>query len=265
MRTRYGKLRYRPRRKYIRRARSTKRGSVSNKVKNYVKKAIHANLENKESIQYGANQSISNIVSGSTPGGIALLPSCGQGTSNSSRTGNQIKIVKGFIRGFVNILPYNSVSNPLSTPVYVKMWLVRSLADQAQLGVGSVDWTKFFKTSGGSVGFQGNMLDACLDVNNDLFRVFQTKTIKIGAGYASSTGQVGTGGYYDNSSMSRPFYFNWGKHCRKFLKYNDNDSPYLPTNQNLYLVMNTFYADGSNSGLTPAEYHYTSVCRFEDA
>lgn len=262
MRTRYGKLYKRRPRKYLRKSKRTKR--VSNRIKRYVKKIIHSTVENKELIRYSTNEAITQIIA-TSPNGVPLIPQIPQGTGDNQRVGNQVRCVKGVINGRINILPYSATLNPLSTPVLVKMWFVKSLSINGQVGMTSLPWNNFFRGNGASLPFQGTMLDYFLPVNGDYWKVFATKTFKIGAGYASSTGPVGTAGYFDNSPMSVPFSFNFGRYLKKQLKFDDNTAVQYPTNDNFYVALQVQYADGSTTGLTPAEWHYVIDFKYEDA
>lgn len=241
--------------------RKNKSSKVSKTVKKYVKAAIHSNIENKVYTSYGANTAIQSASTGGAPTSLYLCPQLGQGTSQGQRIGNVVKVVGGSVRGFVNILPYSSTTNPLSTPIYVRMFLCRYKKTNLTSGI---TFTDFFQLGGNSAGFQGNILDMVFKVNTDVWTIYQTKTIKVGAGYASSTGPVGSGGYFDNSSMSRPFSFNIGKHLTRTQKYDDSSSS-LPTNNNLWLFFQAVNADGSSSAINAAEYSYNIEIKYEDA
>lgn len=237
---------------------------VSPSLKSYIKKQIHNNMENKVILGYAVNQTITTA-SASNPFTIQnLLPTIAQGTGHSSRIGNEITIRSAYVSGYVNLLPYNAVTNPLSTPVMVKMWLCSSKTVNTNL-ISSTDIsTSFFEINNGSVGFQGNMLDMILTPNRDSWTIYATKKFELGATYASTNGGVGTGGYFDNSKMSIPFYFNYGKYFKRALKYNDTLTN-IPTNRNLFLVIQAVYADGSATAVSIAECHYQFRINFEDS
>lgn len=254
----------RPRRKILRR-RAGKKGSVSTKIKKYVNRVIHRNIENKEFLSYGANQSII-CASATTPSGIALIPAISQGGSVNNRIGDAVRLRRGVIRGYVNIKEYNATTNPYSAPYWIKIWICRNLQYAGQIPQNSLDYSTFFRTGGSNIAFQGNMLDMCLPVNEELWKVEATKTFRVGATYASATGPVGSNSYFDNSHMSVPFYFNYSKYTKKLLKFNDGSNSNLCTNHNLYFIVQAVYADGSTAGsIVPAEFHYTNRFEYEDA
>lgn len=255
---------FKPRRPRSKRGKKSGKSRVSKATKNYVKRELHRNIENKEVIRYTANEGITSTLN-ATPIGIPCIPALSQGTAENNRIGNNVKCVKGTITGRVNLLPYNATTNPLSTPILVKMWLVRHLGINGQVAMSGLSWTNFFRGNGTTLGFQQSPLDMFLPINSDYWKVLATKTFKLGAASATATGAVGTGGYFDNSPMSVPFYFNFGKKLRKILKYSEDNALNYPTNDNCYVAVQVVNADGSSTAVTPAEWHYVIDFKFEDA
>ncbi|AUM61729.1 capsid [uncultured virus] len=258
---RYAKKAYK-KRSYKRPRKTYKKRSLTTRIK----RVISSQVERKSYVIYGTNQSIATTSGGATPSNINLMPQLSQGTQQEQRVGQQVKITHAMVRGFVNLLPYNATTNPLSTPIWLKMWVVSSkLINTA--GFSNVPQTSFFEVGTDTVGLQGNMLDMTFPVNKDAFTVYASKKINLGATYASATGPVGTGGYFDNSKMSVPFYFSFGRHFKQQLKYNDDSSSLngnYPYNRNCYLVFQAVYADGSSVVGPIAEYHYTIKIDFTD-
>lgn len=257
---------FRPRMKKQRKVTRPKRlfQGVSRPLKNYIKRAIGQKMENKTVLGYAANQSITTA-SSTTPFTIQnLLPALSIGTGVSNRVGNEVRVKSAYVSGYINLLPYNAVTNPLSTPIIVKMWLCSSKTINTNLISNTSIATDFFEINNGSVGFQGNMLDMILTPNKDNWTVLQTRKFELGATTATNNGQVGTGGYFDSSKMTKPFYFNYGKHFKNALKYNDSLTN-VPTNRNLFLVVQAVNADGSSTAVNVAECHYQFRVNFEDA
>lgn len=249
--------------KRLARRKTSKRVSKSFAAK--VKRVISRQAENKVWLAYGANNAITTVSTGATPTNIQLVPSVSQGTGHANRVGDVINIRKAYIRGFVNLLPYNATTNPTVGPVYVKMWLlsVKNMTNSGTLS-SSLIGNNMFEAGTSSIGFQGNMLDMVLSPNDMLVTVHKTKTIRLEAGatqgstyYNAAGGSCGGKG-----SFSVPFYFSYAKHMRR-LKYDDT-SPVQPTNRNLFLAFQAVYADGTSLALTTAEYHYAIRVEFED-
>jgi len=235
-------------------------GKLAKGVRTYIKRAIKATAETKHFIDYGANQSIAGASSSITPTTRNLVPQIIQGVGKSQRIGNSVTVSSATIKGRVNILPYNSVTNPAPAPVLIKMWLISSIVTNAPAVGTLASWSSFFDINNSSVGFQCNPLDLNLPVNKDMWRVHSTKQFKIGA-TSSSNAIPSPNSYYDSSPMSVPFQFSFGKHI-KTLKYDDTTAP--ATNKNLYVLFQVVNADGTASALTSAEYHYVTQINYKD-
>lgn len=252
-----------PRRKIICRKKSLAKKRVPKSIKRYVKKAIHRNIENKEMIAYTTNQSLV-CTQGGVPLGTNLILAPTVGTADHQRIGNCIKLVRGVFEGRINIVPYDAANNPLSTPVLVKMFVVRHMGvTGSQSTLANYAWSTFFRSSGATNGFTNSPLDLFQPINTQVWRVLMTRTYKIGAANATTTGKVGTGGYFDNSPMSVGFKFNYAKYCRKVLKFSEEDA--YCKNDNLIAIWQCVMADGSSTTLSPAEVHYCNTFVFEDA
>lgn len=263
---RYGIRRRRRTLRLTRRKRFGRRTrKVSKTVKRFVKREIGRRIENKEFITYSANGSITTAGVGSSPVCWGLFPSLTNGTNDSNLLGKEAKPVSGIIHGHVNLLPYNSTTNPNPGPLYVKIFFLKNTITQGQFStVPSTFFDAFYKVNNGSATFQGNTLDLHLPVNQEGWRLLGTRTIKLGSTAPSATGPISSGTYFDNSTMSRSFKFNWGRFAKKVLKFNDGGG--LPLNNNMYMVMQAVPANGTtNTGYVPAEYHFVNRFKFEDA
>ena len=262
--------RYYPRRRYGRKAAPKRRYAKKSSKKGSsfaarVKKIIHRQLENKVVTGYAVNQSIAYAGSITDPTRIILTPAILQGFGVSNRIGNQVRVMRAVARGFVNLKPYNATSNTTQCPIYVKMWLCRRVDTNLTISSAPVttDYANFFQQGNSVLPFQSNMLDMLLYTNKDYWTVFKTKTIQLGTltnpSASNSTLLAG------NSNVSVPFYFDLTKHLG-LLKFNDNNASYLPTNKELFLVMQCCPADGSTLGaLDACEFHYTVQYEYEDA
>lgn len=237
---------------------------VTPKVKAYVKKAIQSNAENKVFIDYQSNNTITSAgTAAPQPYAIGLSPTITQGTSSNQRIGNQVTVKKAWVRGWVNLTPFNSISNVGPVPCLVKIWLCKNRKVNSNNIADTSIATDFFDTGAGVVGFQGNVLDMNLPNNMDNWHIFEEKTFKIGAASASATGPVGTGGYYDNSPMTVPFYFEYGKHLG-LLKFTDGSVP--ATNKNCFVVIQVVYANGNSAATsTAAEVHWSLRLEYQDS
>lgn len=253
----------RPSNKTTRKRRSTTK-KVSSAVKTYVKRTIHKNIENKLWITYGLNQTLVTA-SGGNPIAINVVPFPPQSTTTtqSTRIGNAIKVVKGYIRGHVNLLPYNATTNPYVGPVYIKMWLCSNKTINTSAISATNCSADFFEVNGGTTGFQGNMLDMEFSNNRDNWIIYKTKTFELGTTAVAGFASANSAAWNDNSRFSKPFYFSFGRHMKRQIKFVDSST--TPTNINMFLIMQAVYADGSSSSVNSAEYHYSTRVEYEDA
>lgn len=237
------------------------RTNLKRTISMVIKKSLSSKIEKKQWVYYQNYNAVSTC-SASIPVNVNLLPtSMIQGIGDAQRVGNQIKISQATIEGYVSLAPYNSITNPLSTPVMVKMFMFKSKQVNTQnLGATSIS-TNFFKVNNSGTGFQGNTLDLVLPIDIDMFTLLSTKTFKLGAASATTTGKVGTSGYYDNSPMNHHFKFNYGRHVKSQLKFDDNNSI---TNNNLWLAVQVVYADGSTLAIQPALWCYCVNIHYTD-
>lgn len=242
------------------RKKTAQKKNVSLAVKQYVKRRIHANMENKIYVDYGVNQLITNAGAG-TPTGKFLLPVILQGTGQNQRVGNEINIRYASVRGYVNLLPYNGTSNPEPSVQLVKIWIV-SGKKQNTNNIALYDWSKWFEVGATNAPFQGNTLDMVLSPNKEDFKVHAVKQFKLGLA-GDSKGSNPVNSYYDNSPMTMPFYFNFTKGCRKRQKFLDNTG--APTNDNVWIIFQSVNADGTSTSINSCEFHYQTRVVYEDA
>jgi len=238
-----------------------KRSGGRQAITKIVKSVLSRQAENKAWFDYGANQSII-CTAVSTPTNKNLLPQLAQGVSKSQRVGNEIRVKSGYVKGHVNILPFDSITNNLPVPCYVKIWILSQKIVNTNSLASTTIASNLFDTVSSAVGMQGNMLDIDFTLNKDSWISHGSKTLKLGSGYPSATGPVGTAGYYDNSPMSLPFYFNFGKYI-KSLKFDDTTT--VPTNRNMWIAFQVVPANGATAtGQIMAEFHYSTRVEYED-
>jgi len=258
----YGKRGFAKRRRGVRKGvRKGRSSNLKRTISRVVKNSLRSKIEKKQWVYY-QNYNAITTCSASIPVNVNLLPTAMvQGTGDAQRVGNQIKISSAQIEGYVNLAPYNSITNPLSTPVMIKMYLFKVKQVNIQnLGASNIG-SAFFKVNNSGTGFQGNTLDLVLPVDNDQFTLLSQKTFKIGASNATATGKVGTSGYYDNSPMNHHFKFNYGRHVKSQLKFDDNNGI---INNNVWLAVQAVYADGSTLSLQPALWCYCVNIHYTD-
>lgn len=233
-----------------------------------VKRVIHRLAENKTITQDASNESITPCRGvGSAPYFINLLPTIATGTTQGTRIGNQVRIVKNHIKGFVNLLPYSSTTNPYVCPIMVKMWVVSwKFANPAFSQPALSDFSNFFQRGSATTNFIGNPLDMLRDINTDCWTVHKVKSFELNSSLQTSNSVAGTNAIYQSPSgvWSKRYSFEVAKYV-KMLKYDDSISN-QPTNKNLYLVIQTVRADGGSVGAGDVyvENHWQNTMYYED-
>lgn len=225
-------------------------------------------VENKEINDYWTNQKVKSLSSGTNDGTACrqLLPLPAQGTGANQRIGNNIKVVSGVLKLNLNLAEYDATFNPVGTPVEVRVMVFRDLQNTGTQNIlaSASFFDDIWRLNGYNVGPQGSKLDLMLNINDTHFRVLYNRVFKLGAASYSSTGPVGSAGYFDNSPMSRQITINWGKWVKKQLKFSDGGA--YPTNDNLYIVYFPIRGDGaSSSGYKLIETHGLNFIKYEDA
>lgn len=242
-------------RRYARKSRkTTRKPTVSLAVKKYVKRTIHTQNENKTQQYIGLNQSISPLTGYS----LNILPQLSQSTSQVGRIGNEVNVTRGVIRGLVNLLPYNSVSNPLCMQ-RVRI-MVLSMKDDNS---GTLSTTGIWQYGNSALDLQANLGDTMYCINKDKFVKYYDKTFALGSPSQSSLTNNLAGQHFSNDKFQIPFYFDYSKHLKSKLKFNDSTS--VCTNRNMFLWITSVNADGSATAVTPAEAHVFLDLQFEDA
>lgn len=243
---------------------TAKKAPISTAVKTFVQQSLSRQIESKEIVAYGFNIDILTVAS-STPTNICLLPEPSQGTGQSDRVGNEIKIKNLYVKGFVNLKPYDSTTNPTApTPLMVKLWVI-SAKNVNTNTLSNTAVQDYFSIANNSVGFNANIRDQLLPVNQDMFKVHASKVFKIGVGAPSTyAGTTSSSAYLDNSPMIHPFSFDCSKYVST-LRFDESQT--WATNKNLFLVVTATRCDGvtTSATLAPCEWHYMVQTKYHDA
>lgn len=250
---------------YLKRKKSKSRvirkTTIPKPLKKYIRNQIHRNAENKVYVQYGAKNTITSLSTGTNPNQIYLLPQLTQGTGQSQRIGNEIKIQSGRIHGYVCCLPNSATAT--FQPTIVKMWLLSYKVYNQFTPLTTSQMANFFEVGNSNGSWQCNLLDTQFPINKDDWTVYVTKQFEIGLGGASTAFNTAVGAY-DNSRIVHKFSFSYGKHFKQSLKYTDSASN-VPTNRNLFLLIQAVRADGSYStGDSPCSITYVNDVVYED-
>lgn len=261
-----GKKKRAPLRKF--KPKSTK---VTKPIKNYVKKEIARQAENKQAdIVAGYQIGPYSGTFWNTTGIIPITPYDGfitilQGTGQNNRIGNQVRTRKVILRGvlFPNI--FNATSNPSPKPMEIKFFFGHHKISSTILPQ-SASFNAFYQNGSGSSTFTNNLLDLLKPINKDTWTVKKTFTYKIG--YADANSSTGVN-YISNNDfkLNRKFSIDLTKYCPKVLKWNDNAT--TPTTNGLFWWIQVVYADGTSTTGSPAinqlaQIQYSLSYIFED-
>lgn len=230
-----------------------------------IKRVLHSQIENKISSHYAVNQLLTLATSGVVPYFINLTPSPTQGVTSQQRIGNSIRVVKASVNGFVNVLPYNAVTNLMPSPISVKMWLCKRKNFNNDIRLpNTTDFNNFFQSGATALGFQQNMLDMTLRNNTEYWTILSSKTIQLQNNYYAGATAPTTSIIGSAYRVSQPFRFSFAQHLG-LCKYNDTVT--FPQNKELFLVFQPVYADGSTApaGSGLAEVHFNVEWEYEDA
>lgn len=209
-------------------------------VKSYVRKTVMNMAEAKQVVSGGIVQ-LDSAQTGQSPSALNLVPRIEQGAQQNQRTGNDVKVVSGLVRGHLNINIQNVTTNQFGGPVLVKMWLCRyKTANTSSILNTNADTAFFEGGAGGAIGFTGTIQDMTNFPNVDSWDVMSTKEYKLGlASPQASTPAIAS--YYDDSPSCVAFEFDLGKYLRGTTQYLDNTSS-VSINKNLFLVFQATYA-----------------------
>lgn len=232
-------------------------------IRRQVIRELQNRAEQKIRVQSVTNFAVTSA-NGGVPTSIYLSPLLLQGTADNQRIGNRVNVTSSVMNMFMNLLPYNSLTNTGPMPVMVKIWIARYKIRNTSNVANTTVATDFFQNDGTTNGFAGNMLDMCYAVNEQSWDLLETRTFKLGVGDTNATQAANTASWLDDSSFSKEIKFDFTPYIKGMHEWNDNTN--VPTNRNLWMFIQTVYADGSNTGgLTPIELHNSQITKFTDS
>lgn len=249
---------YRRKRTYKRKTGMKRKSTVSPKIRRYVKKAIHRNLENKRYINFAVNQTVSGTSPNVQPTfNQSLMPFLSQGTAESNRSADRVRILSGKLNYTLSFAPYDVTAN--SKPQCYCTVVIYKVISHNDGAVNTTDWTNFFDTQTTSVSFQSNALDHLLTINENRFKVFYRKTFILGTTKSND---------YTNASAAVQLAGNEARYCvkqqvnltkmlKKILKFDDANT--VSTSDNLWM---TAYCAPMESGGTYTTSNTPARCSF---
>lgn len=243
---------------------------VSDCVKKYVKRALHANVENK-CVQIQGGVSFGNINESPDFNAYPMCPLSGfwnipQGVTQGTRIGNQIKPVKVFLNYVLRPNPYDATFNgrPRPTEVQLMLGYTKSLPT---IIPGAADLTQLFQNGASVAAPIGNLRDLISIINTDYWVIKKRWTHKIGFAANTGTGadagvQFGANNDFKLNAVKR---LNITSMIPALIQFNDGGL--TPTSKNLFFMYYAVAADGTTFSSTtlPTAIDYWVDFHYEDA
>lgn len=256
----YGKRRAYPKKRgNLRKKRQTKRRGVSAPVKSYIKRTLHANIENKTHCKYSFGNPITSYSQNPSLLVNSIIPyaTMTQGSHQGQRLGNEIRTRKAMFNYTIYANKYVAGTNPVPTPVEVLIFIGKVKNSKPLVPI-NTDFQKLFQEGSGSSAPQSNLTDCLMAVNKDWFQCYKIIRHKIGWSFTNQYG------YWNNDYKINVIRkVDCTKFCPKILKFNDASSQ--PTNDGLYFWAMCVNADGTLASQQPAFMDYVMDYTYEDA
>lgn len=188
-----------------------------------------------------------------------------QGTSQSQRIGNRIRITNCRLKGTIVPNPYNATTNPGPQPCVVQMFI---FYDKTATTSYPIPFTNndFFQFGSTATGFSNDLVDTWAPINTDRYRVVYRRQWKVGFATNAGTGANAGQQQFANNDFKLNCHFNVNvtKWLVKNVVYRDNNID--PSTRGLWFTFVACAADGSNYGsaIIPAHYQYTQDLDYTD-
>lgn len=218
-----------------------------------VRKEIHRLAENKinqfDSATYFFLQPIT------TSNTYSLLPFIGQGVTNSTRTGNKIRVIKFTVK----LLFYAYIQAPGSVPTYVDVYIFKYKNYSQQLGtLPSGAMNEFLDVNNTSTAYSGISTDYLRTVNQDQFTLcFKKRMLLFNPNNSANTVAITT-----NAPCARNITLDLTKYIKKNLVYDDSIN--TCTNDQLFIGVGSTQVDGSILLGNVGTYQWLSEFKYED-
>lgn len=258
------------RKKRVLKKRVYKKKSVSLAVKKYVKRSIHANVENKRALVQ-ASFAVGSVNNSSSMYARPLQPYGGfltinQGTGAGDRIGNKCRTLKAMFRYTLYPLPYDAVSNPI--PIPQEVMIIFGFVKNTPTTVPSGALVNLIYQNGNTTSApQGDLGDLIQPFNTDVWAIKKVIRHKIGTSVNEGSGSQLSRAYYANNDFKYNAVrsINLTSIYPKHLLFNDSTATLQ--NAGLYCMIQAINANGSTSAsaTTSIFFDYTLDLTYEDA
>lgn len=265
---------YRRARKYIRRRRAARKATKpSRSFVKKVQKIIHKDAESKMAYT-STGDSLVNFNSGITNANDiqVVLPSIGNGSSDSQRIGDEIRAQSLSIKGYIN-LAVDLTENYLPNRRVAVRLMVVSPKRFPNMDDAYSNWNSWYsallKKGGTQTAFTGLLSDLYAPINTDEITKYYDRVIYVSQDYWKTN--VGTTTVSSQSMMNIQNtikFFKINIRCRnKKLRYDPGASSNLrPTNWGPILLLGYVHLDGSAPDVASTQVGlcFDSVLTYED-
>lgn len=265
----YPRKRQYKKRRYGRKASKKAKSSKKVATRGYVKRLVSSKIEDKYYTSFSSVQTVKTQVNTAPTVGeglFSLIPTVALGNSSGARIGNKITVKRSKLDMILTLQPYNAITNPYGTGVWVKIWIFRYRSSNSSSPT-TGDWQSFFNGNGANIPFQGSLLDMEFRNNTEIFDILTSKTMFLSSSSNSNSIPNATSTIFGTGSPSKKCTFQLGKYLTT-LTYNDTTSS-VASNKNLWCVIQPVspYNPTTPSGnvIVPITITYVQSTYFEDA
>jgi len=242
----------------------------SKKFTKMVQKIIHKDVETKSAYYNLAQSTPVNFNSGiNSTGDVGqVIPSIGDGTSDASRIGDEIRAMKLTIRGHCLMNAVSTVNDYANRRIICRLMVVQPRRYNAFSDIqnNATTWLPYLLKKGSTqVGFTGILSDVYAPINADEIITYYDKTFTFNQSGLYQLSAVGLATV--NLPDAKIFKIDI-KLRNKLLRYDAGvDSNNLPTNFNPVVLLGYAHLDGSAPDTvgTQISMLYDSVLMYEDA
>jgi len=227
------------------------RPKISSAIKSYVKKSLHAEIENK-CVQINFGNSFGNVNESPDFNAYPMCPTAGfwtlsAGVGQGARLGNIVRPVKVMLNYILRPLPYDALVTPVPQPSEVQLMLGHLKSCPTDVP-NSLDIQNLFQ-SGSTVAIpSGSLRDIISVINTDYWVIKKRWTHKIGYASSDGTGSNASSQYFANND----FKLNHVKRMDitsmipKKIVFNDSNASSF--SKNLFLMYYAVSASGATYG-----------------
>lgn len=242
---------------------------VPRTIKQYVKKTIHSQIENK-CIQYDRIQVVGNVLNSSSLYAHALTPhstsyTIAQGIGQANRIGNQIRVVRATLNYILFPVAYDLTANSTPRPCEVMLVFGNIKGNTKSVPGGAV--SQIYQNGNSASAPDGTLSDMLRPFNKDFWNVKKRIVHKLGCASYQGNGALLGSQYFANND----FGFNVKRRLDltpmfpKRITFEDTTAD--PTSAGLFLMLEAVYADNAlmNSSQTPVGIEWWVELVYEDA